>query len=492
MRARALSAGFIVSIAVGVAACGGGGGGGGGRSSTSGAGVTPAGTPAYVAINSDLGSDQWKKLKSLVNKFPDHAQAIGLLEASLSNQGIDYDKDVKPALGKEVDVAWIDLQNNGGDVVLLTKPKNEGKFKQLLKKSNRSGSRTYSAKLSNGWYVVGNSQSSVNSFKSKSGGKKLGADKSFKDAMSHLSGASLATAYVNGQAIASALNTANAAPGGSQPAPFNLDKLQYIAVRAKSQGDGLRLEGVVKGAGAPGSGSPTFKSKLIDGVPAGAIAFATFHGGSALNKQIQSLQNSPQFQSQLQQFERAFGVRLQDVLALVQNEVALYVRQGSPLPEFTLVLEEPNLQSSLATLDRLAAGVARRTHAQVTSGNQGGVSTKTITFPKFAVTYGGFDDRIVITSSASGIRDYKSGGSKLSGDSVYKSATSSGGVPHKTSGMLYVNLKDGVPLVENYATTAGTTVPPVVQRNLAPLRAFVAYGTGESKLAKFTAFLQIK
>ena len=95
----------------------------------------------------------------------------------------------------------------------------------------------------------------------------------------------------------------------------------------------MRLEGAVKGADALGSGSPTFSSKLIGGVPEGALLFATFHGGKALNKQIDSLRNSPQFQTQVQQFERMFGVRLDDVLALLQGEVALYVRQGSPLPE---------------------------------------------------------------------------------------------------------------------------------------------------------------
>ena len=128
----------------------------------------------------------------------------------------------------------------------------------------------------------------------------------------------------------------------------------------------------------------------------------------------------------------------------------------------------------------------------MTTGSQGGVDTKTVTFPKFAVTYGGFENRIVITTSASGVRDYASAASKLPDDSVYKSATSSAGVPDKTSGLLYVNLKDGIPVIENYATTSGTTIPQIIQRNLAPLRAFVAYGTGESNLTKFTAFLQIK
>ncbi len=489
MRFRAISTGFVVSIALAVAGCGGGGGGA--AASGGGADVAPAGTPVFVSINTDLGSSQWDKLKALINKFPDHRQAEVLLRGALSGQGgLDYENDVKPALGKTVDIIWLDLQNSGSNLVLVTQPKDEGKFKDLIAKAGKSGgSKTYSAKVGD-WWAISNSQSALDSFKQASGGKNLSGDPNFKDAMGQISGDALLTAYVDGQALANAFPTTTIATG--RPAPFDLDKLDYIAVGASAQDEGLQLEGALKGAGGPGVGASPFKSKLISGVPEGALAFADFHGGVALDQQIQSLQGLPQFQRSQRQFEQALGVRLEQVLALLHNEVALYVRPGAPLPEFTLVLEEPNVPSALATLNTIATRAARLGNGTVTTGNEGGVATKTVRFKTYAVTFAGFDDRIVITTGASGIRDYRADGPKLSDDAVYKDATGSAGVPDKSSGLLYVNLKDGIPLIENFATSTGRNLPPLVARNLAPLRSFVAYGTGKTDSAKFTAFLQIK
>jgi len=49
-----------------------------------------------------------------------------------------------------------------------------------------------------------------------------------------------------------------------------------------------------------------------------------------------------------------------------------------------------------------------------------------------------------------------------------------------------------LPLIETLVTASNRNLPPIVQRNLAPLRSFVVYGTGKTGLSKFTAFLQIK
>jgi hypothetical protein len=91
-----------------------------------------SGALAYVAVDSDTGSSQWKQLDSLLQKFPAHDLAIAGLKAQLSQKGVDWDNDVKPALGPEVDVAAVGTSQSNAAFAVLTQPKDEGKFKALV------------------------------------------------------------------------------------------------------------------------------------------------------------------------------------------------------------------------------------------------------------------------------------------------------------------------------------------------------------------------
>src|SRR5690349_13584028 len=78
-----------------------------GGSVPAGASEVRAGALAFVSLNSDLGSDQWQQLDKLAQKFPGRDKAVAQLKQQLTEQGVDYDQDVKPALGPEVDVAVV-------------------------------------------------------------------------------------------------------------------------------------------------------------------------------------------------------------------------------------------------------------------------------------------------------------------------------------------------------------------------------------------------
>jgi hypothetical protein len=64
---RRLWAGAVVAAAVAAAGCGGGGGG---ASLPDGAGVAPASSIAFVSVNTDFSSDQWRKVADLAGRFP--------------------------------------------------------------------------------------------------------------------------------------------------------------------------------------------------------------------------------------------------------------------------------------------------------------------------------------------------------------------------------------------------------------------------------------
>src|SRR5256885_11249264 len=102
-----------------------------------GASFVPASSPAFVSIDSNLQSDQWQKVDALLKKFPGRSKLLAAINSA--SQGIDYEKDVKPALGPEVDIVWLDFANGGSNAVAITQPRSGAKFKALIDKANASG-----------------------------------------------------------------------------------------------------------------------------------------------------------------------------------------------------------------------------------------------------------------------------------------------------------------------------------------------------------------
>jgi hypothetical protein len=492
---RKISVALVSALALLAAGCGGSTSKSG-VSSSSGAAMIRSDALAYVAVDSDLSSSQWSKVDKLLQKFPGRQKALDALNAELAKQGVKYDRDVKPALGSEVDVALVAQPSiMHPSFVALTKPDSDDKYKALIAKLNKdsSGSPAVYRKVGD-WYALSDSQGAIDRTLKTGNGKGLNENSAFKDALDELSGDALAKAYVNGSSLAQLMKGGSSGIQQGLTGSLGLSNLKWIAAAVKSQDDGIRLDGATKGGGSGQltNVSKPYASKLISGVPSGALAFATFRGGSSFGRGLDQLQSNPGLGQALGGFERTFGVRLADLQPLLKNEVAFYVRPGSPLPEFSLVLETPDQAAAKATVDKLMRNVARLAHAGLSTAQEDGVSVTTLTLRQFAIRYASFDGRLLFTSGSSGIRDYRGGGAKLSDDQLFKDAKSGAGVPDKTGGLVYVNLKDLIPVIENFATTAGTNLPPDARDNLEPLRSFVSYGATEGDVSKFSAFLEIK
>jgi hypothetical protein len=446
--------------------------------------MVPADATAYVAINTDLSSDQWKTLNTLVGKFPSKDQLLAMFRAQLQKEGVDWEQDVKPALGPELDVAAITDAAGKTQPVAFLQPKDEDKLNALLQKG--SGTHPVHEKVGD-WTVVAEKQATIDAIKQVPDGKSLQDDSAFADAMGKLPAETVAKFYVSGSRITESLQHSVGAAGAALPSTGNL---QSVTGGVTSQDDGLKLEGTAKVNGtAPASG--TYKSELVSEVPAGAFAFISIHG---TDKSISGLRTNPALQQQLPQVEQALGVTLDQLASLFKNETAIYVRQGTPIPEITLVSKVDDTQVAMATIDKLAtrAGAFAGGAAPKTTTIDG-VTAKELTIAgRFSIFYAAFDGKLVITSAQSGITGLKDGGPSLADDATFKDATSAAGMPDATSGFVYLNLKDSIPLIENVAQLGGQAVPSEVTGNLQPLHAFVAYGKSEGSEASFTAFLQVK
>jgi hypothetical protein len=463
---------------------------GGGGSTPAGAGLVSDRVLAFVSVDSDTGSDQWQQLDQLAQKFPGRDEALAKLKQQFSKQGVDYEQDVKPALGPELDVAVV---SGGTDAptsaVALTKPDDAGKLKALVAKLNASDSSTDLAvyRHVDGWYAVSDSQRSIGAAL-KGDGSSLADDAAFKEALGKLPGDALVKAYVDGQQL-NMLAQRAASQGGSgfDPSSLGLDKLKYVAVSASAEDDGVRVRGASSGAPAGGG---DFAPSLSGGVPADAFALLDFTGRGTTD-QLDKLKSNPQAAKAIAGFEHEYGVTLDEVLGVLSGEVAFYARPGAGIPELTLALDPKNQSAALATLDKLAAKIAAESGGQVEPGTQGGHPIKTVNVGQLAIHYGSVDGKILATSGVSGIADYGSG-DHLPDSADFKQAQDAAGMPDSTGGFVYLDLKDALPLLEGFAGLTGHGLPSSTTENLRPLRSFLAWSNDESGTRTFDAFLQIQ
>jgi hypothetical protein len=491
---RSLPVVLLGILAFLLAGCGGGSSGAngtGGGSMPAGASLVRAGLVAFVSIDSDLGSDQWQQLDELAQKFPGRDEAIAKLERSLSKKGVDYSDDVKPALGPEVDVAIVSGGTESStQAVALTKPDDAAKFKALVAKLNAdetSGDRAVYREV-DGWYALSDSQAAITAVL-KGGRTALADDGTYKEALGKLPGETLVKAFVDGSRV-TALVQQNASQGSSGlgPSLLGLDKLKYLAVSASAESEGIRIRGASSGGNL---GAGDFASKLIGSVPGDAFAFFSFRG-EGTSDQLKRLESNPQVGAALEQLQAALGVSIEQVLALLRGEVAFYARPGALIPELTLALEETDVSSALATLDKIASRLAAGGKARVEAGTQGGHEVKTIDFGKFAIHYGAIGNTVLLTSGVTGIADFGGPGDRLPDSADFKEAKDAAGMPDSSGGFLYLDLKDALPLLEGVAGLSGHSLPNDVTENLRPLRSLLAWSEGSSSERTFDAFLEIK
>jgi hypothetical protein len=488
---RSFIAAVLTTFSLPLAACGGGGSNGAGAaSSPSGAAMVRAGVLAFASIDSDLGSSQWQQVDRLAQKFPGRDKALAQIKQALSKEGVDYGKDVKLALGPEVDLAIVSGGTSSSTkVVALTKPDDAGAFKKLVAKLNASDSSGKPAvyREVDGWYALSDSQGAITEVL-KGDRTPLSDDSAFKEALGKLPGDALVKAFVDGQRV-NTLVSENAArsAGGFDTSTLGLDTLKYFAASASAEDGGIRIHGASSG-GKLGGGD--FTSKLIDGVPGDAFAFLDFQGKGSTD-QLGKLRSNPRLGAVLPQIEAALGVSLDQLVALLRGEIAFYARPGAGIPELTLVLEEKDESAALATLDKLAARLAAASRGRVETGTQGGHTVKTINFGQFAIHYGGLGGKVVLTSGVSGIADYGGSGEHLQDSADFKEAKDAAGMD-VNGGFVYIDLKNALPLLEGFAGLAGQSLPSETTENLRPLRSFLAWSKGSSSARTFDAFLEIK
>lgn len=459
----------FVLLAVLAAGCGSGSKTGSKWEGPTGASIAPASAIGFVAINTDEGSTQWKNADVLLKKFPSRDKLFASIEKSLSDNGIDFNTKILRLLGPEIDLVVLDSGAGSPHLVGMTKPSDASTFTGYLDAASPPAPHIEL----DGWTVFARSQAALDAFTTAQTNGKLADDASFKEATGQLPTDANGIGYLSGTKAAGLLK-------GTVPLPAG--QVQWLAVTLSSQADSAKLDGVVKTSKSFGT---PFKAKLLYNVPSGALAVISFHGSDQLTRQLNENPAVAQAAGPIKEF---LGVALKDLTPLVEGEGVLYVFAGAPYPEVTLMLTQRHPEAAMATMNTVAAKLADRFNG--TLADYPGSAAMKLHLGKIAIYYG-ILNRTLIISDASG-HVITGAGVPLRDDPFYTQARKAAGVPVERAGLVYINFKAMVPLLQGYAHAVGTEIPLDVLRNLAPLESFMAWATGDGSVTRFSALLQVR
>ena len=196
---RLIRIALLVALALAVSGCGAKKQ----AAASGGAEIVPATAPVFVSIDSNLSSDQWQQVDELLRKFPIRSEAVASLRSALEEEaGLDYEQDIEPALGDEIDLVWLDLADEGSNVVAVTKPKDADAFRRMIEKGNeqRPGHARLRGARTTGSSSRTRSRRSTASRSNLRRARSWPTTRSYKDALAELPDDALVHVYARGRA----------------------------------------------------------------------------------------------------------------------------------------------------------------------------------------------------------------------------------------------------------------------------------------------------
>ena len=398
--------------------------------------LAPADALGYVELDSSLDSDQWSKVQALLDRFPSKPQLVVELDKQLSEEQLQWERDVAPALGDTVSVIWIG--KTAEDVVWATQPDDEAKLRALVDKLADKTDTEYAIGELDGWTLVAERTAVIDTLKSSGG--QLADDDAYQAALDELPDERLAFGWVRKEAL---------------PADLPNLEFEWFAGAIEARDDGAAITLVERLTGDAGK---SYTSRRIDEAPADALAFLSFDTAS-LRGQTSSL--AP--------LANLLGIRLDQLLADIEGEGAFWVLPAPGFPEVTLVVNTSSPERTQGQLRQLFEGAPLPLRIGVVEGQV--VAT-------------------TASSPAQALERAKVGGS-LGDDEDFREAMAAAGMPDETGGFLYLDVADALPLLA-LAGYAGVDVPKGALENLRPIRSVVAWSQASGSSSSQTVFVHIQ
>jgi len=462
-----------------------------------GASFAPADTAAYVVAVTDVESEQWRQADELLKRFPGRAKLLESITEDLEEDNLTWEEDVRPALGEDVHVVWLDFANDGDNIIGYTQPKDEAKFNALLECCDEPMVH----REIDGWTVFAETEALIGRFERARSDDSLADDDVFSSAMERLPDDSLARAYVSGRQLETAIEREAAKDAdlrSFRQLQKSLGTIESLSFAATAREDGVRLDAAFAGSEEPDV--ETFNDALSERIPAGPLAYVSFGDlTKSLRRFLDSAQeDDPNFEQQRTQLETALGFSLEeDLFPLFSEEgaVALYP-SSTDTPGVTFMLDvgdeeekAKNVINRLGALLQLAGG-----EGTVRKLTIEGVEVTHITVPDddVEVFVGISDGNLLVSTTEAGFREALSADEPLSDDEQFEQAREAAELPDENLGYVYLDLEEAVSFFLGLSDVAGEDVDPEVQENLEPLETVLVYGERDGNRVLFSGFVTIK
>jgi hypothetical protein len=465
----------------------------------SGADFAPASSAVYVTGITDPSSSQWQKADELLGRFPGREKLLASARKELKKDGLTWERDVKPALGDELNLVLLSYKDADHNYVFFTKPKDEAKFNKLLESGEGDDVQVH--RKIDGWTVFADNEKSLDNFvAARANGNALSDEDAFKDALKGLPDDAALRGYVAGQPIYDLIQKeAESDPDTQSFKNFSdsFGRLKYIAFSSSAEDDGVAVQAGFEQTKEAKLGS--YSAELDDAIPAGALLYLSFGNlEDYFNEALQAAnKQSPQFGKQLEQFQQALGFSLKDdILPLFSQEGAIAVYSaGGEIPNVLFVLRVPDEDKAKHVIDRLVA-LADLSEETVTEKIRvHGIPTTEVTLVFYGVSiYAAVNDgKAYVTNSKAELERAFGDSTKLADDAVYQEAREASSAPDKTAGFVYANLKVGLPLIFRFAESSSPgSITPEARANTKPLESAILYTKQDGDRTTISGFLTIK
>jgi hypothetical protein len=280
--------------------------------------LVPSSALAFVSADTNLDSAQWGTVKDL----------FGPIQLP---KKLDYQRDVKPALGDEVNLAVLGIDNGKPEAVAIAKPDDQTKLSKLASMFDR-GSEHYTVEQIGDWSVVADSADAFQAVRGASSGDSLADNPDYQTATSQLGGDALATAYATGNGV-------EVLPEKMRALVRVAGSPRWVAARLTAKDDAVRIDTRTSAAAGPESYKPT----LLRDVPSGAILAVSFKN---VNELLARVRAQPTLRTSLPP--------LVSDLNGVGGEGVLYVVPGAILPVVTLEVRPENPAAAATSFRAIA------------------------------------------------------------------------------------------------------------------------------------------
>ena len=436
------------------------------------ASLAPADAVVFARITTDDDSSQWQKAERVLERIPGVRDSlVSAIGQGLSDEGLDWETDVAPALGDEVVVvATARLRP-----IVLLQPESEEKLAALLGKSDEAPARGEV----DGWIALAEKETDLAHYLAALERGTIEGDAAFAAGLQALPDESLGLVWVD-----TAVLTDELSPVFQRATQEKIDLgIDWLSASLSAEDDGML---VAMGARTPDGGDTHYEPTLFRSVPADAVAAISFGGTqSALDR----LQGQVDVDGLSKMIEEATGVSLDGIVDALSGEGVLYVRPGENLPEVTLALAPPDPDETWNTVDRLARTLAEEMQATVTTSTENGLEVSTLVVEDVAIRYARLDaDTIVVTTGGEALALLSGDGPKLVDSEGYLRAAEDVGLADRTKGFVYVDVDGMLPLIENLA---GESIPPDIRDGVAAVDSLIFQTSGDGDSTRVSGFIRV-